>query len=148
MAIVALLAVITAGIKSLVPRPPIPIPEGARLLIPARVGMSTLVGFTPTAPPPWQHGNCFELLHGDQGREPCSRGMHVINMQLENFREIVKRLKMTNVEVEHVGGEFLVVDARIPRRWLRERPCSGCSRISKAKLAKYANRFGEPSLKP
>ena len=49
-------------------------------------------------------------------------GYHVANMHFENFEEVVRRLGLKMVEVEHIGGCFLVVDPRVPRRWLRERP--------------------------
>jgi hypothetical protein len=69
-------------------------------------------------------------------------------MHAENFEEVVKRLGLTSVAVEHLNGGFFVVDPRIPRRWFREKPCSQCFKISSADLAKYADRFREPSPKP
>src|SRR4051812_30051763 len=54
------------------------------------------------------------------------RGDHVTHMHPENFEEVVRRLGLTTVEVEHIGWCFLVGDRRIPRHWLRERPCEAC----------------------
>jgi hypothetical protein len=71
-------------------------------------------------------------------------------MSTENFKEIVRRLGLKTVEVEHIGGCFLVVDPRIPRRWRRERPCSGCvpAHVRAALLTKHADEFREPAARP
>jgi hypothetical protein len=143
---VALLGVIVAGVRHLLPAPPLQ--EGARLFVPAVVGMRTAVGHSHETPPPWPRGNCFKLSTGARGRPDPTRGLHVINMHAENFEEVVKRLGLTSVEVEHVGGQFFVVDPRIARRWLREGPCSTCSRIGGSVPTKYADRFGEPAPRP
>jgi hypothetical protein len=64
-------------------------------------------------------------------------------MRWENFSAIVKRLKITHVEVMHVGGCFLVVDDRIPRAWLCEKPCATCAgnSVASALLTKRPLRF-------
>ena len=47
---------------------------------------------------------------------------------------------------DHRGGCFLVVDPRIPRRWLLQRPCSSCTSapVRAAALAKHADKFRGP----
>jgi hypothetical protein len=143
---VALLGVIVAGVRHLLPAPPLS--DGARLFVPAVVGMRTAVSHSHETPPPWPRGNCFELSTGARGRPDPARELHVINMHAENFQEVVRQLGLTKVEVEVVGGQLLVVDPRIARRWLREGPCSTCCRNGDVILPKYADRFGEPALKP
>ena len=71
-------------------------------------------------------------------------------MHHENFEEVVRRLGLKTVEVEHIGGCFLVVDPRIPRRWLRERPCAMCTpaTVVDAALARHADKFREPDAPP
>jgi hypothetical protein len=146
---VALLGVIAALFRTLLPEPPAPrLPEGARLFVPAVVGMRTLVAPLHRAPPPWPTGNCFELPPRARDRRVPPSGLHVINMHAENFEEVVKRLGLTSVEVEVLGGQFLVVDPRIARRWLRETPCSSCSRLRGPIPPKYADRFSEPAPRP
>jgi hypothetical protein len=146
---VALLGVIAALTRSLLPEPPAPrLSEGARLFVPAVVGMRTAVARLHKAPPPWPTGNCFELPTRAQDRRGPPQGLHVIDMHAENFEEVVKRLGLTSVEVEILGGQFLVVDPRIARRWLRETPCSTCSGIGEAIPPKYADRFSEPAPRP
>jgi hypothetical protein len=69
-------------------------------------------------------------------------------MHAENFEEVVKRLGLRSVEVVHLGGQFLVVDPRIARRWLRQTPCRQCSTFGNAIPAKYADGFSEPAPGP
>jgi hypothetical protein len=146
---VAILGLIAAGARRLLRSPPLPhLTEGARLEIPTQATSVTMVGFDPKSPPPWSAGNCFAL----SPLAPANRAgghhvleYHVANMHWENFEEVVRRLDLKRVEVEHIGGCFLVVDPRIPRRWRRERPCPACTPASvrDALLTKHADRFRE-----
>ena len=149
---VALLCLIAAGARHFLPEPPpARIPEGARLRVPTQAGSITLVGYFHRTPPPWPTGNCFALSpHPRRPGQSDSRGYHVTNMHHENFEEVVKRLRLKMVEVEHIGGCFLVVDPRIPRRWLLEGPCAMCtpSTVADAALAKHADKFREPDAPP
>src|SRR5690242_3428019 len=123
MVAVALLGLLAAGVRSLLPPPPeAPITEGARLRVPAVAGSVTAVGVFHRTPPPWPSGNCFTLSPRPRraGRHSFQEP-HVANMHFENFREVVRRLSLKAVEVEYRGGCLLVVDPRIPRRWLRDR---------------------------
>ena len=142
LSVVAGLALIASIAVALLPE--LPPSEGARLRVPTQALSVTLVGFDPKTPPPWPVGNCFELsplpLSRRRGR-PDIRGYHVANMHHENFAEVVKRLGLDTVEVEVRGGCFLVVDPRIPRQWLRERPCPTCTRDPNSFWAKHADRF-------
>jgi hypothetical protein len=149
LVVVVVLGVIVTGTKSLLSGPiDSQLAEGEKLSVPAVVGMSTLVGYSRKSPPPWTSGNCFELTAGAQDRRDPAEGFHVINMHAENFKEIVKLLALKDVEVELVGGQFLVVDRRITRRWFREKPCPTCSRFGGANLTKYADKFSGPAAKP
>jgi hypothetical protein len=139
---VALFGLIAAGARLLLPEPPLS--EGARLRVPTRALSVTLVGFLSKTPPPWPEGNCLALSPRPPSRwagRPDIRGYHVANMHYENFEEVVKRLGLDAVAVEVRGGCFLVVDPRIPRRWLRERPCPSCTRAPNAFWAKHADKF-------
>jgi hypothetical protein len=145
---IALLCLVAAGARSFLPAPPLPpLAEGARLRVPPQVVQSTLVGHSYQTPAPWSRGNCFHLARQPlPARGRMVQGLHVANMHLENFVEVVRRLGLKEVDVEHVGGAFLVVDPRIPRRWLLETPCSGCTppSIRDAVRTKHADRFREP----
>lgn len=44
-------------------------------------------------------------------------------MHAENFSEIVRQLKLESVEILVLDkNSCLIVDARIPRKWFRQRP--------------------------
>jgi len=145
---IAVVALIAARLRYFLPEPPAsPIPEGAKLHVPVAASFVMQVGVLRDGPPPWPDGNCFNLLPAPRrARGALSLGKPVINMHHENFKEVVTRLRMTTVEVEHFGGCFLVVDPRIPRRWLRERPCP-CTldAVGDAFLSKHVDRFREPA---
>lgn len=103
----------------------------SRLYVPVTMRNRTLVGFFSKEPPPWQEGNCFSLSPGTGPFPLLPRGKqwHVINMHAENFEAIVGKLGLESVEVERVGvSSCLIVDPRIPREWLRQKPCSTCVR--------------------
>ena len=143
---IALLGLIAAGARRLWPEPPLArLPEGARLRVPTQPLWVTAVAFPlPKTPPPWPAGNCFQLsplpLSPWAGRRDA-QGYHVANMHYENFEAIARRLGLKAVEVEHRGGCFLVVDSRIPRGWLLQRPCSTCTPVPDGLLAKHADKF-------
>jgi hypothetical protein len=148
---VAILALIAAGVRQFLPAPPIP--EGARLRIPTRVGSVTLLSNSHTTPPPWPEGNCFKLIPPlRRAREllEYSERWHVINMHHENFEVLVKQLGLTTIEVEYYGGCCLVTDPRIPRSWLREKPCPGCTSaaVRTAVLSRHADKFRDPAARP
>jgi hypothetical protein len=145
LAVIALLGLIAAQARHLLPGPPLV--DGQRLVIPAVMGSRTLVYFNRETPAPWPNGNCFELEVEPKNR-PGVHGMHVINMHAENFEEANKRFGLESVEVEYVGGQLLVVDPRIPRRWLRSMPCQSCCGFGGTLLNKYSDRFGAPPPKP
>jgi hypothetical protein len=144
---VALLGLIAAGARLLWPEPPPPrLSDGARLRVPTQPLCVTAVGFFRRTPPPWPAGNCFELSPlplSRRAKPMLAQGYHVANMHYENFEEVVKRLGLKAVEVEYIGGCFLVVDTRIPRRWRREGPCPTCipASIRDALLKKHAEKF-------
>ena len=84
------------------------------------------------------------------GPPPESYELQVLNMHSANFGHIVGELKIDTVEVERVGKQHcLIVDARIPRQWLLEVPCSSCTPASLRKdlrSPRYADHFRKASL--
>jgi hypothetical protein len=147
---VAVFALIAAGARSILLEPPDPvIPEGARLFVPTVASFVTAVAYSHETPPPWAAGNCFELsVRLRPARDHRVWGKHVVNMHYENFAEIVRRLGITTIEVQHVGGCFLVVDPRIPRRWLLESPCQ-CTLppVYHTVLSKHPDKFRGPAAR-
>ncbi len=147
---VAILALVSAFVRRYLPEPPDPIiPEGARLYIPPIRGTTTLVGYISKRPTPWPRGNCFEM--SPWPRKPgviLGKERHVLNMHAENFEEIVKKLGLKTVEVQNVGGFFLVVDPRIPREWFKESPCRHCVRagVADTVLTRHRDKFRRPSI--
>jgi hypothetical protein len=127
-----------------------------RLHLPARVTEKTLVGYFHNTPPPWPAGNCFSLspaspedllkrLNVVAGPRPGTR-LHVINMHAENFEEVARKLKLETVEVERVGeAKCLVVDRRIDRAWLLDKPCTICNgkNLGEEVLAEHPEAFRE-----
>jgi hypothetical protein len=117
---VALFSLIAAAAQWIPPASlALPIPEGARFRVPVTVRMTTAMALRYKTPAPWPKGNQFSLStpHSTFGRREF--GLIVLNMHAENFREVVKRLGLTTVEVQHVGGRYLVVDPHIPPEWLK-----------------------------
>jgi hypothetical protein len=100
--------------------------------VPSKVTFRTLMLVRYDIPYPWPSGNHFNVL--PRWRWLLQRhlpwldrylpryGWRVINMHHENYREIARRKGIEWVNVEPVGtGKCLVVDSRIPRRWLLPR---------------------------
>jgi hypothetical protein len=49
-------------------------------------------------------------------------------MHAENFQEAVKKFQLETVEIVRVGDTHcVIVDERIPKQWLLEKPCSLCT---------------------
>ena len=132
--------------------------RGSRLHVSTLINGSTAVSFGSheKAPPPWPKGNCFSLmtLSPDELRERVASGAYlrpeeklfVINMHAENFKEVCRVLGLEKVEIERVGvGRCLVVDRRIAREWLRDRPCRTCVGAKQCEEvpAKYPDAFRE-----
>jgi hypothetical protein len=147
---IAILGLCAAAARQLLPEPdPPPLTAGMRLYVPARAGMVTTVAHDLTPPPPWRDGNCFTMHPLPRPRQIGTNidlGHHVANMHFENFEEIVKRLGLKRVLVEFDGRFLLVVDSRIPRDWLLEKPCPSCifAPTRDALLAKYPDKFRKP----
>jgi hypothetical protein len=130
----------------------------------------TCVGYFHSTPAPWPRGNCLtfevnatELEGGRAGMADVVR-WRVFNIHAENFHEITKRLGLTSVEAEVVHkklvrqtaitgqgpatvqtvdeGDCIITDARIPKEWLRSRPCVCYSKTDwKEYLASYPDQF-------
>jgi hypothetical protein len=93
------------------------------MVVPAVVTGSTTVFFN-VATLPSTNGNCFRLAAKD---DPRVSGWLVANMHAENFQRVVSDLVIGTVEILPIGDECcLIVDNRIPKAWLRDRPCSTC----------------------
>jgi hypothetical protein len=76
------------------------------------------------------------------------RAWKVANMHAANFEEIVRRLELRTVEVQPLdGSSCLITDARIPRGWLREKPCRICfgGPVGGEILRQHAKHFGPPA---
>ena len=147
---IAILGLCAAAARQLLPEPiPLPLTAGMRLEVPARPQMVTAIAFNRDPSPPWRTGNCFDLSPVPLSRRKernLAPGYHVANMHSENFKEIVRRLRLKRVLVEFDGESFLVVDSRIPRDWLRERPCLHCisAPMADALLTEHPDRFSKP----
>jgi hypothetical protein len=103
------------------------------LTVPVVVAEQTLVGFSHTGPPPWPRGNCLSLMP-----------RKVANMHAENFKEAVKKFQLETVKILPIGdGHCVIVDERIPKQWLLEKPCRLCTPESlRRELEKsHADRF-------
>jgi hypothetical protein len=114
--------------------------QNPSLLVPAEAGSTTMVYFdSVTLPSP--KGNCFKLEARDGLR---TNHWHVANMHTENFKRIVSDLGIVTVEILPIGHDCcLIVDGRIPKAWLRDRPCSFCVPRSARGVVweTYADRF-------
>jgi hypothetical protein len=144
MALVLLLSFELAWIMA------VPEPTG-RFMVPAVLGVRTLVGFSHRTPPPWPRGNCFGMSVKTRWLGPIRGtpkvGGHVLNMHAENFSEVVKRLKLQSVEIQPVAeAACLITDPRIPREWLLEEPCRTCfgGPGSEGPLRHYPDHFRIP----
>jgi hypothetical protein len=97
-------------------------PEPPRF-VPAEVTGSTSMFFNSDVLPA-PDGNCFWLSSKD---DTSTNSWRVANMHAENFKGIVANLSLRTVEILPVGSQCcLIVDNRIPKSWLRDRPCSTC----------------------
>jgi len=118
----------------------------------ARAGMQTMVGYQYRTPAPWPAGNCFSAVPASTWdfylnqlqntswwrkylprvgkRTRADRGWLVVNMHAENFHAVCKQLNLKTVETEKLDDRFcLVVDWRIPRKWLLLTPKTCCAPI-------------------
>ena len=117
-----------------------PAEKAQTLTVPAVVGMHTQVGYVHVGPPPWPRGNCFSLANYQDA-----------NMHEENFEEAVKKFQLETVKILPVGDTrwVVIVDERIPKEWLLEKPCSHCTPESlRRELEKnHAGRFNGADLR-
>ena len=127
-----------------------------RVVVPASAKGKTEVGFDHEGPPPWPRGNCFrvpsmtaaEAKKAQEQKKPGPYSWKVANMHAENFEAIVRRLGLRTVEVQQLdGSSCLITDERIPREWLREKPCRLCFRgsVGEELLREHAKHFGPPA---
>jgi hypothetical protein len=108
----------------------------------ARFRMQQLAGYHYTTPPPWRKGNGFSVLPRwtwlrERYLPWLSRHVGepdewwVVNMHAENLHALSRQRGFQWFRVEKVGEErpggvlCLVVDKRVPREWLLERPRIG-----------------------
>jgi hypothetical protein len=72
-------------------------------------------------------------------------------MHAENFKEAVKKFQLETVEILPVGDTrcAVIVDERIPKEWLLEKPCPLCTPESlRRELEKnHAGRFNGADLR-
>lgn len=96
--------------------------------------ISTLMGVQFDMPHPWPRGNYFSVRpRWKELQERYARwmnkylemepGWQVVNMYSENFSAICQQEGITWVKVERLDrGLCAIVDSRIPRSWLSDRP--------------------------
>ena len=132
-------------------------------------GEVTTVGYSHKGPPPWEKGNCLTFRFGHKelpGRvkEGEQLRCYAVNIHAENLYEITKRLQLKAVEAEIIhkrtylitnfygarsfevvkeeGGDCIITDTRIPRKWFRpEKPGCGC--VSPKDWQKYVREYPE-----
>lgn len=92
------------------------------------IGMMTLVGHGD-GPYPMEHGNCFGVFLGAAAVASDEEDINVLNMDYENFRELLRRKLITwPIEIERFDESCCAVtDSRIPNYWLKRTPCSMCT---------------------
>ncbi len=124
----------------------------ARSMVPAVLGMRTLVGFLHSTPPPWPRGNCFSIPPKARWLGPMSGtqtiGGHVSNMNAENFEAIVQQRKLQRVEIRAIDDRnCLITDSRIPSDRLLDKHCPHCVRgpYSEVLLMRFPENFRRPS---
>jgi len=125
---VALLAVAVAC--AVAEDPPKP---SVKLDLKQKRGLSTAVLYRHEGPPPWPHGNCISL-----GK------WHVINMHSENISAFERNFGVHELEVRPVDDAgVVVIDARVPKEWLRVRPCKHCNSLQErlAWRVRYKEHF-------
>lgn len=147
LVVIAIFALITATVRDDEPGPP-DLAPGMRLKVATNGHYITAVAYDWSRPPPWPAGNCFRLAPVPRPRRAGQKEVpthHVANMHWENFQQIVKRLGLERVLVEYDGQDFLVVDPRIPRDWLREEPCGSCVSAPKrnALVTEHPDKFSK-----
>lgn len=97
--------------------------------------MQTSVGYRAlyTNKPPWPQGNCLtmaSMTNESSGLPPGE--WRLANMHAENFWEFTQSQKITRLDFGLLANHVcVVVDARVPAAWLRDRPCSGCYSLPK-----------------
>ena len=93
-------------------------------IIPIRIGGSTLLACDASKGFPIEGGNCFDLVDIDNSWHT------VVNFGYENFKEWVKRSKMSDVMVRGIPGSdtaWEICDGRIPKEWYKRSNCPVCS---------------------
>ena len=135
------------------PRPAPPVPPD-ELVVPARVGEATLVGYRHDGPPPWPAGNCFALAP-DPGR-PDGPRLRVANMHAEGLPGWPGTWGWGRSGSAGWGmPTALVIDPRVPRDWLLAEPCPHCTppALRRELAAAHPDRFrpraaAEPDVAP
>jgi len=133
--VVAAVSVAVIALRPFAQRPP------RTLTLEARVWSNTLVEYTHPGPPPWPTGNSFRL--STDRRRQNAQAYWVANMHAENFKAVVKKLRLDNVRVLVFDDEWcLVADPRIPREWLLAAPRDDTrSAVWERVRASHADKF-------
>ena len=126
--------------RALTPQPePASTPKPAEtLMVPVAVVGETRVRYFHETRPPWSVGNCFRLA------QESGKPLAVANMHAENFKAMVEKLNLKSIQILPIeDSHCLIVDARIPKEWLLDKPCSICTRESLRQELdeKHADKF-------
>lgn len=87
------------------------------MMVPAQAVWRTKLACRHDGPPPWPSGNHFSLSFDP--KDPFGPELWVTNMRVENFDEIVSRLRLETVKVRLTrSGWCEIIDPSIPPEWL------------------------------